>query len=101
MPRMTGKLLKPPSSAEKPKVSRIMPELSSMPGNETSMPSSPAESPFRNDPSDSDEIRISAIMMTEKFSNGPNATAMLAIGGANSTSAPHDRMPPTTDDALP
>ena len=41
------------------------------------MPSSPAERPLRNDPSDSDEIRISAITMTAKFSNGPNATAML------------------------
>ena len=101
MPRITGRLLNPPSSAVMPKVSRMMPELSSMPGYDTSMPSSPAESPLRNDPSDSDEIRISAITMTAKFSNGPNATATSASGGASSTSATHDRTPPTSDDALP
>ena len=32
MPRITGRLWKPPSSAVKPKVSLMMPELSSMPG---------------------------------------------------------------------
>lgn len=45
----------------------MMPELSSMPGKDTSMPRSPADSPLRNDPSESDEIRISAIMMMAKF----------------------------------
>ena len=65
------------------------------------MPSSPADRPLRNDPSDSDEIRISASMMTAKFSNGPNATAMLASGGASSTSAAHDSVPPTSDEELP
>ena len=65
------------------------------------MPSRPAESPLRNDPSDSDEIRISAITMTAKFSNGPNETAMLAKGGANSTKAAHDSVPPTREDELP
>ena len=72
-----------------------------MPGYDTSMPSRPAERPLRNEPSDSDEIRISAITMTAKFSNGPNATAMLASGGASSTSATHDRVPPISDDELP
>src|SRR5688572_10130403 len=101
MPRITGRLLKPPSSDVKPKVRRMMPELSSMPGYDTSMPSRPAERPLRNEPSDSDEIKISAITMTAKFSYGPNATAMLANGGASSTSAIHESPPPTSDEALP
>ena len=65
------------------------------------MPSSPAERPLRNDPSDSDEIRISASMIAAKFSKGPNATAMPASGGASSTSAAQDSVPPTREEELP
>jgi hypothetical protein len=98
---MTGRLLNPPSTALMPKVSRTIPELSSMPGKDTSMPSRPAESPLRKEASDSDEIRIRAMTITAKFSNGPNATARRASGGDSSTSALHDRAPPTRDEALP
>ena len=101
VPISTGSSCSPPFSMYQSKVRRGMPVAGSTPGIETSIPSRPEISPLTRDPSLTEAISTIAIMISVKYSNGPNLVARIDSGLVTVNSTPQATSPPTKDAVIP